>query len=324
MIIVLHGSDTFRSRIKLKKISAAYHAKHKDNVLLATFDGADERFADIKSALESASLFNDTRMIVVENVSSQASLKEQFEQYKGLDTISSDRNTLLLFWEQKSVASDSFFKKLFKLASLVEEFKVLSPVQKTNWFARFFAVESKSLPRPIIQEVVSLCPQTKSGDDMWQIYNEIKKLLAFRRGAVISKQDLATLSIGAREVQIFPIIDSIFSGNAQVALYNMQLWWQMGEHPHLLFSMIERQLKIVVLVKGEQEGSGSRSTSSQIAKSLSLHPFVVTKTLRLTNRFSWPRLRDLYRRVVSLDQKNKSGQISPQLACEMLAAAILS
>lgn len=322
MIIVLHGSDTFRSRIKLKKISTAYHARHKDNVLFSSFDGADKQFSDIKSALESASLFNDTRMIVVENLSSQTSLREQFEQYKKLDNISSDRDTLLLFWEQKSVISDPFFKKLFKLASLAEEFKVLSPAQKANWFAVFFSAESGSISRPIIQDVIKLCLEGKNGDDMWQIYNEIKKLLAFKRGAVITKQDLITLSIGTREAQIFSIIDSIFSGNARVALYNMQLWWQMGEHPQLLFSMIERQLKILVLVKGEQE-SGSTSLS-QMAKNLSLHPFVVTKTLRLTNRFSWPRLRDLYRRVVSLDQKNKSGQISPQLACEMLAAAIFS
>jgi len=322
MIIVLHGADTFRSRIKLKKISAAYHTKHKDNVQLAIFDSPDERFADVKSALESASLFNDTRMIVVENISSQTPLKEQFQEYKKLDAVGEDKETLLIFWEHQAVTSDPFFKKIFKLATVVEEFKILSPAQKINWFARFFAAESESLPRPIIQEVVSLCPQTKSGDEMWQMYNEIKKLLAFKRGAVISKQDLTTLSIGAREVQIFPIIDSIFAGNAQVALYNMQLWWQMGEHPHLLFAMIERQLKILVLVKEEQENG--RSTPSQIAKNLSLHPFVVTKTLRLTNRFSWPRLRDLYRRVVSLDQKNKSGQISPHLACEMLAAAILS
>lgn len=322
MIIVLHGVDTFRSRIKLKKISAAYHAKHKDNVLFSTFDSVDERFVDIKSALESTSLFHDTRMIIVENVSLQKSLKEQFEQYKKLDGIGSDGNTLLIFWEHKSVASDPFFKKLLKIASMTEEFKVLLPAQKVNWFATFFAAESESVPRPIIQDVIKLCPQSKSGDDMWQIYNEIKKLLAFKKGAAISKQDLVTLNIGNQDAQIFPIIDFIFLGNAQAALYNMQLWWQMGEHPHLLFAMIERQLKILVLVKGEQE-NGSTSPS-QMAKSLSLHPFVVTKTLRLTNRFSWPRLRDLYRRVVSLDQKNKSGQISPHLACEMLAAAILS
>ena len=85
--------------------------------------------------------------------------------------------------------------------------------------------------------------------DMWQTHNELKKLYIYKTGSQITQKDLDVLQIGTLQAQIFPTIDAIFAGDRDKAFYNLLIHWQTGEHPQILFNMIEMQLKNIILVK---------------------------------------------------------------------------
>jgi DNA polymerase III delta subunit len=324
MLIILHGSDTFRSRQKLKKLQKTYLEKNK-GFGYEMRDAADLDFRELKNILESQSLFAQKRFIVVENISENKNLLQHLQtvNYK-LPTA----NNIVVFYERGNISKNSDYKKLFKQADRSQEFKKLSLGEAVNYFVKLFP----EIEMSIIKQVLLLCqPSDWTGrkakgaqpDTMWQAYNELSKLQNYKGGALtistlkIKEEDLQKLKIGKQDAQIFPLIDAIFGRDADRAFHNLLLHWCQGARPEFVFYMIEQQLKNIVLVKEALE-SGRASVSE-----LDLHYFVIQKASALADKFSWQKIKTLYKRVEALDLKIKSGQVPAQLACELLSAAIL-
>jgi DNA polymerase III delta subunit len=60
-------------------------------------------------------------------------------------------------------------------------------------------------------------------------------------------------------------------------------------------------------------------------KSLSLsglHPFVVKKTSGLCRYFSFPQLKEIYKKIYQTDLQIKTGQLDPELAIDLFVAQI--
>jgi len=330
MLIVLHGDDNFRSRQKLIELQKAYLQKNAQTFNFERFDATVFNFQELKNIFEAQSLFLQKRFIIVENILENKVLKEELSKYDFETTTGiSEVPIVVIFYERASVVKDKDYKKILKRATKAQEFKKLSPRQAIDWFYEFFESQGKKLERNIIQKVFDLCQQDlrkeTGGTSMWQTNNELGKLYSYKRGSAITQRDLEILQIGTPQAQIFPTIDAIFSGNQDRAFYNVLLYWTSGEHPQILFNMIEMQLKNIALVK---EALGSyrfkRGPTPDLASRLGLHPFVVKKTSALVDKFSWNKIKNLYARVESLDIKNKTGQLDSYLATELLVAAVLA
>lgn len=339
MLIILHGADTFRSRQKLRELQKTYLGKNNGfstgGAMSAsgarpasgwnyeTHDAIDLDFKELKNILEAQSLFAQKRFIILKDLLENINLlnKIQDTRYE----IQTGENTVVIY-ERRSVAKVAEYKSLIEQAAKSQEFKKLSQSEAVNYFAKLFP----KFDRGIIKKVLLLCQQdgwraTKKvknpgakPDTMWQVFNELQKLYNYKNGKTIRDEDLQKLKIGQQEAQIFPTIDAMFGGNANLAFYNLLLHWQEGAAPEFVFYMIEQQLKNLALVKEARE-RGRANT-----KELGLHYYVIQKTSALADKFSWQKIKKLYERVESLDLKSKRGQIPPQLACELLSAAIVS
>jgi len=67
MIILLYGEDTFRLRQKLIEVIEEYKAKHKTGLNLARFRENNFDFDKIKEKIESVSMFDEKKLIILEN-----------------------------------------------------------------------------------------------------------------------------------------------------------------------------------------------------------------------------------------------------------------
>lgn len=313
MLIILHGEDNFRSRIRLSELIEAYKKKH--NFSLEKLHASDINFREFKTKFEAQSLFDNSRLVVVEGLLENPQLLKQVGEY--FTNKRRSREHVLVLYETNLVAQSKEYNKILSLASKKQEFKKPSQTEALTWFVQFFAKNNIKIDSGIIREVLIACQ-----NDMWQTHNELTKLYTYKLGKQIAKKDLDILSTGTRDAYIFPTIDYIFDRNTDKAFLNILLHWRKGEHPQYLFTMIERQLRILAMVKEAVEQKGALGTPS--TEKLGLHPFVVKKTLPLTSKFIWGNLKALYARVESLDIKSKNGEISPYLACELLSAAVVA
>ncbi|MEX0869957.1 MAG: DNA polymerase III subunit delta [Candidatus Spechtbacterales bacterium] len=308
MLIILHGEDTFRSRQKLKELTDEKNAER--------FDVEEASWQEVKKELDNNSLFSSEKCVVLEDVSKNKDVLSKLVEYVRERGVAKDKNTTLIIFESATLPKDVECQELLKEASSTKEFKKLNVAEAAKWLSQHFTEKGMSISANIVREVVAACRA-----DMWQSYNELFKLYAYKAGGNITKQDLEIMNIGSEEAQIFPTIDAIFAGRTDLAFKNLQIHWQEGEHPHYVFTMIERQLRIAASIKEEKERG---SNPASIAKKLSQHPYVVQKTMPMVNRFSWDKIKGLYARIESLDVKSKSGQMDPRLATELLAAAVAS
>ncbi len=112
MLIFLYGQDTYRSRQKLNGIIEQYKKIHKSGLNLKYFDGQKIDFQDIKDEIQSISMFEEKKLMVLENPFSSSDFKEKF--LENSERFLNSKN-MILFYEQNNA---SFFKKLF-----IEQFK---------------------------------------------------------------------------------------------------------------------------------------------------------------------------------------------------------
>lgn len=310
MLIILYGPDTFRSRIKLREIENAYRVKHPQAAFLERLDGSTISFFDLTHSLHAGSLFDATRLVVVEDAATNSELIQKVVEHK----VAQGNEITLIFLEEVSLGKAKEHKQLLHHADKCEEFKLLVATEAVRWFSRYLTEKNMNLDPTTIRSVFERCR-----GDMWQIANELEKIWTYTRGRTVNDQILERLGIGKPEAQLFPTIDAVFARCADEAIYHLQLHWHYGEHPHMIFTMLERQLKLVALIKEAEE---QKQNTNALATTLKLHPFVVKKTLQLTRHFSWQKIQTLYERIASLDEKAKTGKLDAGLATELLALAI--
>lgn len=315
MLIVLHGEDTFRSRLKLKEIEETYKVKHGKDFALEKFSLPEVSFPELKTALDSRSLFDDSKFVVLKNLSlARPDFLENLEEYLKRSECVKSKEVFLIIFDDASLSTDKKFNPILKSAYQEQEFKKLSNSEAVEWFFKFF--QDMPVGKDRINKIVNLC-----GGDTWQVYNETLKLYTYKKGGRITEDDIKLFNIGTIESKIFSTTNSIFGGNKKEAFWNLYTHIVSEDPPQLLFSMLERQLRIISLIKEEKE---SNTNQFAIVKKLGLHPFVVKKTFPMADKFSWIKIKDLYARAESLEIKTKTGQIEPYLACELFSSAVLA
>ena len=136
----------------------------------------------------------------------------------------------------------------------------------------------------------------------------------------ITLNEINLLVRGNFAEDIFRLTDAIGNQNKKLALQllNQQLInTDPKEHPRI-FSMIIRQFRLLIQIKDVL----AKQTVSQasLAKQLGLHPFVVSKTLPQTNKYTLEQLKNIYQKLLMVDIKIKTGQAPPELLLDILIA----
>jgi DNA polymerase-3 subunit delta len=84
--------------------------------------------------------------------------------------------------------------------------------------------------------------------------------------------------------------------------------------------MLARQLRLIVRTKDIQT---ARMSPNELRNSLGLSSeFVARKTLEQAKRYSLPRLKQVYQRLLETDLAIKTGKYEPELALNILVAEL--
>ena len=134
-IVLFHGDNLVSSRDNLKELVDRAKEKGQEIVRL---NGLTVKPEDLIQALDSASLFGQTRLVVVEELFSRPKSAEREQIFKFLKTFIASLN--LIFWEKKEIGKlvmhhlpQGTQVKLFKTPALVFKFlDQLSPQTKNK------------------------------------------------------------------------------------------------------------------------------------------------------------------------------------------------
>ncbi|MBI4709306.1 MAG: DNA polymerase III subunit delta [Candidatus Portnoybacteria bacterium] len=315
MIIFLYGPDTFRSRQKLQEIVEGYQVKHKSGLNFRQFDWLPDIWAELGNMLGSISMFAEKKLIVIKEASlaaksDQQKLKELLEKKK----TEKDEDIILVFFESKKPEKGELFDWLAKKSEMAQNFEYLSGVKLINWIKK--EVENfggKILPQAAEKLAGSV------GSDLWQMHNEIEKLVAYKAEDPIGEKDIDILVKAKFDPNIFNTIDALASRNKTLVYKLLHQHLSQGESEIYILSMFVYQFRNLLQIKSLSEQG---TQFGALAKKTGLHPFVIKKSWPQIRNFSLEILEKIYNRLLKLDIAIKRGKIEPKVALDLVVAEI--
>jgi len=306
MLIFLYGQDTYRSRQKLNEIINHYKKIHKSGLNLKYFDGKNLSFQDFKDEIRSVSMFAEKKLAVLKNTFLNKNFKENF--LRDSKEFAESKN-IVLFYEEEEFSGDKLFKFLKKHAKS-QEFKPLQSQKLKNWVKKGFDDYGIEIREEALEKLINFV-----GSDLWQMANEIKKLVSYKLkcpNPEISQRDIELLVKPKIENDIFKTIDAIASKNKKQALDLIHKHLEKGDTPLYLLSMINFQFRNLLIVKSSRFGY----------EKLKMHPYVIQKSTQQARKFNFEELKKIYQKIFQVDLSIKTGKVEPETALDLFIAEI--
>lgn len=322
MIIFIYGPDTFRSREKLREVITQFQKKRDTSGMnVVKLSGQKLDFDRLRQESMTQGFLSPKKMIIIEEFFSHNSDESLFTQTQNFvkKFIKEDENNVLVFWEgdvkeKKKTKADKAAGKLFnylKKQEYVFKFEELSRIQIQQWIKSRLKDKGGVMSQSTISQLAALV-----GNNLWQLANDIDKLVALRGDTEISNEDVRNHVQGIFEENIFALTDAIALQNKSKALILLKREIQNGTNVLYLLTMVTRQFRILIQLQSLL--ANNIISPDAIAKQLKLHPFVIKKSIPAAKRYSFVELKSIYSRLMSIDQHLKLGYPNPELLMNML------
>ena len=262
-------------------------------------------------------MFKEKKLIIFENaISALKSFQDKIKKYlTETKQIFEDKNIILIIFEgEKIKKTNSLFKLLLKKSFKKQEFKELPPAKTKEFIKKETENFGGKIHSLAIAKLISYYE-----NDLWQIEEELKKLIAFKFKEEIQEKDIKSLCEAKINPNIFDTIESISRGNKERALKLISGHIETGENGLKILSMINFQFRNLIKIKSLIEQG---KDLFQIQKLSKLHPFVIRKAFPIARNFSMEKLKNIYQKLFLLDYKIKTGKIDPRLGIEMFVLEI--
>lgn len=290
-------NDSERLRA-VREFVAGFEAKHGD-MAVERLGGEDASYERIAEAASSIPFLCDRKLVVLHGASLNKDFTDRFETF--ISSVS--ENTDVLIVESKLDKRTVYYKQLQKRTDF-HEYKELDANGLARWAVAYAKGQGGSLSpadaRYLIQRVGDVAHvEKKTGADQLLVEQEINKLVLYVPD--ITRQTIELLTDESPTSRIFDLLDAAFSGNTShmQRLYADQR--AQGVEPQQIIAMLVWQLYIFALVK-----TGQGKSTSEIAQSARISPFVVEKAQSAMRRTSLTKLRAMIRSLRELDVRSKS------------------
>lgn len=310
MLILLYGEDSFRSRQKLKEIIEEYQTKHQSGLNLARFAGNGLTLDKIKEKIEAVSMFDEKKLIILENVFSNKSFQEDLFKYAKQNKLKENQDVIIIVFQEGKLSVSRIKNKL----SMSEEFSPLPGPDLTNWVKKEFQRNRAEIGSGALRKLIVYV-----GNDLWQMTGEIGKLVSYKKGKEVREDDIDLLVKANLDTNIFKTLDALAQRDKKTALKLLHEHLEQGESEIYLFSMLAYQVRTLLKLKDLMERGVPYYS---LAKKTGLHPFVIKKSSQQLRNFTLEGLKKIYRRLSEIDFRIKNGLIDGLTALDLLVAEI--
>ncbi len=305
MIQILTGENEFAIKKSIQKIKSQFVQKAGSDFGITKISASDG-LGKLKDALKTNSFFSDLRLIIISDFLKldSDSAKKTIEVLKNID-----RKTIVILYnigKTDKRKTKTWEKSDFKIKELSSDINI-----------------SRFITQKIAEDKIKISVDAKSrflqylGNDFFRAENELEKLKAYSLNREISAEDVEQIVSPAIDSSIFNLIDAIGAKNTQRSLNELNKLLINGENEIYILTMIVYGFRNIILVKSALKAEKS---NYKIASKIKMHPFVVSKTMAIADKFSFKDLQAIYDKLLSADLSLKTGKQEPKLLLEMLVS----
>lgn len=293
MITLLTGENSFENERALQRIVS------QTDVLIERVDGSSLEVKQLPDLLMGATLFAQTRLVVIRNLSENKSLWNDFGTW--LPRVSDDIHLVLV--ESKPDKRTKTYKDLQKVAE-VHESKVWTErdaLKAEQWVSseakkQGFELDTRNA-RLLVERV---------GIDQWLLFQALEKLAVVGQVTPECIEDL----IEPNPIEnVFTLLETALRGNIS-RIHTMISTLELTEDPYRLFGLLSSQgFQLAAL-------SVTDKPSGDVAKDLGAHPFVLSKLASHARKLGPSGARILIGALAEADSGMKTSTAEPWLLIE--------
>lgn len=330
MLFIFHGEDDFTRAAALKTRRAEMGDPQFAELNTTTLDGRFLAFGELRHHADAIPFLADQRLVIVEGMLARldprrkagdetdgdvgetepsADLKQQLLDY--LPAL--PPTTQLVFVENKKLHANNAVLKFAEKEKKNAQVKLFMPPDAKDlpdWIIDHAAQKGGAIDFSAANDLALYL-----GADLRALDNEIEKLILYRNGATIRREDAQLLVASAQEQNIFELVDALGQKRTQRALELLHEQLRQNANEFYLLSMITRQYRILLQVRDLMtRGMGADA----IQKQLGLHPFVAKKMSEQARGYSVDQLENIMRQLLEVDVNLKTSKLEPTLALNLL------
>ena len=277
-----------------------------DEINLTRFFGKKTDIKDVIELCDTMPFMSERRVIVLENTEFFAHTADELADY-----IPNIPDTSVMIFCEEKIDARLKQTKAVKTHGCIAHFSTLSDPELRDFIIKRLAREHRPITEGALNVFLDRC-----GDDMWQITNELEKIISYTFGKDgIRQEDVEALMSPRAEDKIFAMIDAILSGKSSEALKYYTDLLLLRSDPLGILKLLEDQLRLLYHVKLLD---GDHVSLKDMAATLSMRDVRVKMALPTARKSSKISLTRRIGMCTETDERIKSGLIDKQVGVESL------
>ena len=317
-IFFLFGNDEFAISRRLKEFESDFTDPTSADMNTARLEARSVSEDDLGNALNAMPFLAKRRLVLLANPSSKynnPTLRKKFLEFIG----KAPESTRLVMYESvdpRDAEKHWLVKWAEKNNKLIQSRAFMLPRLKdmTGWIVN----ETKNQGGQIVPRAAEML-KDMVGVDTRQAGMEIAKLLAFVNWArPVTVEDVEAVCIVTSQQSVFDFVDALANGNGKSAQHLLHRLLE-SEDEFSLWGMVVRQFRLLIQAREVLDGNGNKD---DVVKALGVHPFVAEKAAQQASRFSIESLESIYHRLLTIDERVKTSQVTLDLAMDTLVVEL--
>tara|TARA_Y100001970_G_scaffold45230_1_gene56691 strand:+ start:17638 stop:18621 length:984 start_codon:yes stop_codon:yes gene_type:complete len=326
MVYIITGDEEFLIKEKAKEIVT--NLQKDSSVNVEYINGENITYQELLNQISNLSLFNEKKISYVENFFTNFNKKNKKKDinnfYASLKHLI--HNTELIFIELPKENYRSYKNQVLTQKDLIfkempneVQFFVLNKLKNfqnnqeiVNWCKAKCQTLNINIEDDALKELINL-----KNNNLRALMNELHKLNAFRNGGIIQKSHVELLTNEWKEYNIFPIIDSIVSGDGHKVREQINTLILRGE--------ISRQEIMYRIAKQTSEflkvASVKKLPKNQIGEKIGIHGYRLQKIIEQVNKDEQQYLSNL-KIIEKYDFQMKTGLINEKAALDLIISEL--
>jgi DNA polymerase-3 subunit delta len=304
-IYLLTGTQDYMKKRAARSLSSVFVASD-DTMNLASFHGKKTDIKEIIALADTMPFLAEKRVIILEDTEFFSHSCEELADYIPVMPDS----TMLIFCEEKA---DSRLKhtKLVAKEGCIADFSDLSEKELRDWVKSKLAREH----RPITEKALDLF-MMRCGSDMWEVSNELEKLISYTfKKEGIRIEDIDAVLPATAQDKVFDMIDAMLSGRVQAVLKYYTDLCALRSDPMGILKLLRDQFRLYLHVK---ELDRDRMRTDKMATLLGMREGRVKMALPVSRKSSTISLTEKIEMCAETEQRIKSGLIDQQIGVETM------
>lgn len=305
MNYLLYGEEDFLISEEIKKI---IRKEKLDDISTINYNLEVDNIKDIIDDCQTISLFEDKKLIVINNCNYFNRVKYDEEDYnKVLDYLNNyNPSTIVIFVSHNSSVDST--KKITKKIKEVGEIIELNEGNSKKYLSRSFAAYK------ITDECIDLLIE-RVGNDIAILSEEAEKLKLYKyEEREITKEDVLDCATYNVDTDIFKFIDNIINKRKDEALTTYYELLRHNEEPIKIIGLLASKFRLMYQATTLNK---KRLSNNEISSMLGVHAYPVKLAIKVGSKYPEKILLQFIHRLANLDRDIKTGKVNSELGLEL-------